>query len=469
MRIKVYRKELNKCIEAMLLALTVYINYIVFPIEIASIVSFTVIGFLALGIKNLGHSLCMAVLFHLCFNFIYDITTVYLGINVDYGAMKCVDLWLIILLLRCLRIHKDIKNYSGPVLLLLLLIVGFVGGLLNPLSSSWQAFNGFIMFLRYFAAYFIACDVDYDYYELFKFLYPICVILIIIECVLGFHVDSRNGFFGIYGSGACMLFIGIRFAIILSKYINKEKSLISFLFEYIFIMFIMLVTENKAMIVVFNVAILFALILYKNKWARRIGLFFLIAAGLLIGMRLITIMYPKFGLLFTLDGINNYLFGNSNGMAFQYGRFEAGFIAFDHFCNTYLKKIFGFGIGTAFPPENIYHILNGHGSANYNYILENLGTRQGYYLSGFSCILLEMGILGVLALLFMVASQYVLSIKMLRENRALKEYGMVLLSIACANTYYMTYGNAFTFTNQMVLSLLVIGISKRKYLKEVLK
>lgn len=466
MKIETYSKELNKCVLAMLLALTVYIIYVALPIEIASILAFVIIGIFALGIKKPGHSLCMALVFQLCFNFIYDITTVYLGVNVDYSAMMCVDLWLVILLFRHFLMHKNIKNCSVPILLMILLIVEFIGGLLNPLSTAYQAFKGFVMLIRYFSAYLIACEVDYDFYKLFKFLYPICILLILIECVLGFHVDSRNGFFGVYGSGACMLFIGIRFGIILSQYINKEKRFIAFSIEYIFIMIVMLLTENKAMMVVFNVAVLLALIVYKNKWARRIGMFVLISIGLLVGMRLITMMYPKFGVLFTYDGIYNYLLGNSNGMKFQYGRFEAGLIAFEFFCNTPLKRIFGVGLGTAFPPENIYHILNEHGSATYNYILESLGTRQGYYLSGFSCILLEMGIIGVLVLFLLVASQYILSIKMLRGNSILKEYGMVLLCIACANTYYMIYGNAFTFVNQMVLSLLIMGICKRKYFKE---
>ena len=466
MKIKLYKKEMMLCIECMILAVILYINYVICPISIATVIAFAAIFTAELYIKKIGHSLCMALIFQICFNFIYDITNVYLGFRVDYMAMACVDFWLIMLLFRYIRVKKNVKIISFPSALILLLLIGFINGMCNPASTLWQAFKGIVMFLRYFSIYLIACEEDYDYYRLFKFLYPICILLILVESFLGFHVDSRNGFFGVYGSGACMLFIGVRLGINLSRYLNGEKNFIAFICEYIFILIIMLITENKAMMLIFNVAVLIALIAYKNKLAKRIGMICTIFIGLLVGMQLITIMYPKFGVLFTFDGIYNYLLGNSNVTKFQYGRFEAGFIAYKLFCVNLSQKLFGLGLGTAFPPENIYHILNNHGYSTYSYILDTLGTRQGYYLSGFSCVLIELGIIGVCAMLILLFSCYALGFKMLRGNKTIKDYGLIMLCIACANTYYMIYGNAFTFTNLMALSLLIMGICKRKLIKE---
>lgn len=464
------KENILNCMWSEIIVVLALFPYIFFKQGAAFVLSSVIVFlvFIVMEIKKVSieQILIISVLVSMFLVFTYDILSIYCNLNIDFAAKHIIDIVMIyylILWIRKKKRHIEIKI----IIYLCACILFFTIGVLNPLNNLMAAIQTFIILTRFIPMFLLLREYEISYKKIYMMLYIFCIMIIILQAILGFHVDSRNGIFGIYGSSACALFLCIRMGFLIVELIENKAFKIKIVLEYITILGVFLIAENKSAMLICLFVSIVILIIYEGNIRRRLILLSTLLLIGLLGVIMISLIYPKFGSLFTINGIGSYIFGNSNSNTFLFGRFESGVRIFNAESSGVLTKIFGRGLGSAFPPENIMYVYNGSELVTKAYILNMVGIYHGYCLSGFSVFLIEAGIFGVLFIIYFLLIQYYIALKLLSNNDMMnRKYGSSMLLIAGVNTYGCLYGNSFNSINTMFITFLFMGVCHFKLRKK---
>ena len=397
-------------------------------------------------------SAIFSILFILFYTFFIDVFIHYFHKIVIF---EMEFLFIIPLLITYLRIKNNRSKVFSILSILYIVFNAFLFLFYHKVD-----FTNYSMFMvnifSFIGFYYIYSNLDgtKKLIDLYKYIFCVSFLLTIVQTVLGFNEDTRNGVFSVFGWGAYSFFIMIFFMYNLRKYLYKEKSLLYFVFITFICLLLYICTESKAALVVMFINIVFLLIARKGLTYKQ--LFFLILGILLVPLSYKLLIYftPKFSHLNNIHNIIRYFVGNNN-TRYEYGRFEALSIVFSK--NDYFKQIFGIGFGGSCPLYKVFFEELGRAPL-YPYYTVVYGYKFGYQHTTSAILLLDGGLLLFSTVVIFIINKIVDTVKKVRidDNNCINiiKFGVLVYLV-----YYFVYANVLKDFRIMALLGIVLGMN----------
>lgn len=403
--------------------------------------------------KTATDTAVFAILFMLFYSLFTDIFIHYLGIKV---VLEAQFLYLLPLTLACLK-----KKGSGRNNFLLVCAGYFVLNLIILLLNRKVDIGSYLKFLVNlvtfveFFYFFQKCRDMEKMTALYKFIFALSCLMTVVQAAVGFHVDTRNGVFSVFGFGAYTIFIMIFAVYHITQFISQRESLRTFVFAILICSVIYILTEAKAAIVImFANIVIIAMVKSDIPARRRLLIIALGIAMVPIAYAVLLKFNPKFSYLTTPSAIFRYYFGNNN-LKYEYGRFEAIRNVFME--RDLLTKLFGVGFGASTPLYQVFYNELGR-EITYPYYIRQYGLYYGYQHTSISTLLLDGGLLLSCPVVFAFVAKILKTAKKVYR----KEGGLtvtVQFGVMVYLLYYCFYASIFKDFRAMAITAIVFGIT----------
>ena len=297
----------------------------------------------------------------------------------------------------------------------------------------------------------------------------------IVQAFLGVHRDLRTGIFGIVGASCFEIFIIILYMTMLIKYLYKEVA-----FAKLFIVFVgttamFAIAESKATLIIFILISILIICFINTKVFKKIIIFTVLIIMLISGWNLMIKLYPNFAYFADaskfVEFTKDYIFGNSNKIMFEKGRYEAAIFIADTEKKDYIDDFFGVGMGKSIPPENLFYYTDANGRQLVwdfprSQIFSKYGIRVGYHLSSLGIVLIDNGYIGIFILISFIIVFFKRGLVLLRkgENTEIKILGAINIYIALSAVFHCGYANSLTDRSYLFIVCLLLGIVQSYYL-----
>lgn len=360
------------------------------------------------------------------------------------GDAVCVYLFI-------LGFMKSQGYRRNPYMLLLrmtgiiLFLIAIVSYLINSYSMSvWII--GILQFFRGFA-FFFACTEFLDLKEI-KRLYRIFLYGAVFNLFIGFieykkygaKWDNNGGLFGmIVGcNGKMNIFLIIVTTIVIAFYMNRKMRLM----PAIIILGCCLIssTVSELKIYYIELAICVILTMLFSKMSRKtVILTIIVFAGIVAGIKVLGVLYPRFQNFYTMDYIMSYStgdYGNSEG---SINRLTGVTTMLTDYLKLPVQKVFGIGLGNAHVGTAFY--------TQYKFL--------AYYFFYSAYLVTEMGISGLASFLIFFVLVTVQSLKMQKGNSQESVYYVVSAVVALFSFISVIYDAALITTSAYLLYLVL--------------
>ncbi len=398
-------------------------------------------------------------------------------------ALIVADCLLFLLLVEV--VFSKSKEYKLDLYTRLVILIATIGcivslfrgnGIMIVLRTSW-------VYIRFIGLYHLVAyskdSVSTRDIKSYMMLNIIITSLLTPLCIRG-NQDDIAGFMGFSGVRAFTYLAIIFYSYSVYNYVCKLSNIKTFITQSGVYFIWCAVGENKIPLIYGICVVILAIFLLRTKRRqlnfRKVSI---ISIGAILGIASIKLLlkyHPEWGVIFS-KGISNFVVSYTTEQQVGYiqmGRMSVYQYAYDNMLSSPDLKITGLGIGSAMPSEvanyHIFDYIMGIHNQNYkDYIYTNLydqlGWSFGYHNSGLTILLLETGIIGVMAFLAIVLSFIIKSIVLLKSKDAIyKRAGFIGLSVFI---YYILtfvyYDPIFQFNCQLVV-VCVFAFVQRQYI-----
>lgn len=318
-----------------------------------------------------------------------------------------VDLGWLALLVLLLRYGmrsrmKQVRKLLGLIIVFwIYTLIGYILNYQSALYYLWGLRNNMRFFVFFFACVvFLREKSVWDYLRLFDVIFWINLVLALYQhFVLGYRQDYLGGVFGT--EVGCNGYLNIFMIIVIAKsllcYLSKEEKFTDFAMKFLSSVIIAALAELKVFFV--EIILIFALaILLTRRTNRKIRIILLIVVGIIVGVQIITVLFPNFSGWFSVSSILDNLTDKRgyNGKG-SVNRLTAIPIVMKKFLPSLGKKLFGLGLGNC--DYAAYSFLQTP------FYRANGGLRYQWFSS--SMLVLETGIVGLVMYILFFARIYV--------------------------------------------------------------
>lgn len=351
------------------------------------------------------------------------------------------DLFNIILLVGLIKKRmrkKRTNSYLRPFYLVMILyiVLTIIGAIVNysNLALHLWSFRNYCTTVLFF----VEC-VSFEHANKIDFLNKLAwinFVVCLIEIALGYRQDWVGGIYGVSGgqvNGALNILLIIIFSRFIVQYLNKEISTLNILIVGVTSLIIATFAELKIFYVEMTVVFALASLITKFSF-KKVGLIFLGAAGILVAIRYIYLIFPDIDKnMFTISYMWNYL-TNSGGYVGQFAH-DAGDVnrlAFWDKCVSLFHNkaefLFGFGIGNCDQIELL-------GLKSYIYM--RYGALH-YYMFPLPMVLLQQGVVGMTLYIVLFVTLFFSVLKKYKSKDYISKSQIQMTLILCVMAFIIT-------------------------------
>ena len=409
--------------------------------------------------RSITDNVIFSILFMLFYTWFIDIFIHYLGFKVIFEAEF---LFLVPLILTCIKLGKRNKTkfvLFAAIYILINTLIAFVYGKVD--LYSYLIFMVNILTFICFYYIFSVISMNNKLVDFYCFLFFITSLVTILQTILGFHQDTRNGVFSVFGFGAYTIYIMTFISYKIARYVLNVDKLNQLLIALFICTVLYICTESKAAIVImyFNIVMLY--MIRKNISTKRV---FSIVIGIIsipLSFRLLVKFYPRFSYLFNFNAIFRYFTGNNNRRLYEYGRIEALKNVFSDL--DIIPKIIGTGFGSSTPLYAVFFEELGR-IERFPYYIRMYGYNYGYQHTSMSTLLLDGGLILASIITFCLLFYFVKTCYYSYHHKnnltSLMKVGVLVYLL-----YYFSYANILKDFRAMAITGIILGLNSIEFCK----
>lgn len=409
--------------------------------------------------------------------FILDIIFHYFKISTPLELKYIVEGISIVLFLRILinrKVYTDILRDYFFITISIIIIFSLITSFFNG-NKFIDLFNAIRIYFRYIPIYIVLSKEVLKLKSFYRVVYLFNLLVFIIQTILGVHRDLRVGIFGIVGASCFEIFIIIFYMNMLIKYLYKEVSFYKLFIVFLGTTAMFAIAESKSTLIMFILISILIICFINTKIFKKVIIFTVLIAMLISGWNMMIKLYPNFAYFADISKIGeftkDYIFGNSNEVMFEKGRYEAAMFVSDMEKKDSIDKLFGVGLGKSIPPENLFYDTDANGRQvvwdfRQSQIFNKYGIRVGYHLSSFGIVLIDSGYIGIAILISFIIIFFKRGLYLLRkgETTEVKILGGMAIYIALSAIFHCGYANSLTDRSYLFIVCLLLGIIQNAYL-----
>lgn len=344
---------------------------------------------------------------------------------------------VLILILMRYSFIKKIKSFRGEafgiigIFMLLVLVTGIVGNMVNPLYIIWGIRNNFRYFLFWLLC--IAAFYEEDEDRLFRILdvlFNVNVVFVLVQhFAMGLEQDYLGGIFGIHGGGNARMnvFLCVVLSYHAAMYMNGRKNTLKTIWVLLASMGIATYAEMKFFYFE-AIVIVMATVAFskpsKKTFSILVGTFLALAIGLYLLWKFDPL---SFSIISDIEKL--VMYGNMESGGYNISRFKA-FSTIERlfFGDSLFYRMFGFGIGNT--DTSAVEVFNSVFYRKYGFLHYTWFSHQQWFL--------ETGYLGfgLVVLFFLTYIAYVFKYAWKTDKRALSVFSIVFSLILIINLWY---------------------------------